>query len=174
MPLNKNSTETPFILWRYVRGEPDGDYEYVSPDAVDAESNYSMGRRLCAHLTGKLVGDAKKWWEDYDSRDKEAPNCWKKHNTMRRPAGNGGMEEISLFELLTKKFSGEVDARTAETELSKCNWEPFEEGSQTQSVTAFQTHREAHETSSKDRYIHENKNYTQCITIQYETTNEDR
>ena len=27
----------------YVRGEPESDYEYVAPNALDAKSNYLMG-----------------------------------------------------------------------------------------------------------------------------------
>ena len=133
----------PLYYRGYVRGNPDTDYEYVSPNSQDSKSNYTMGRRLCAGLAMKLEGDAKKWWEDYDEQDNESPNCWKKHKLMKRPIvhGNGGIEEISQYELLKKQFSREVDARAAEIELGKYKWELFKKNN-SQSVTAFRTHTE--------------------------------
>ncbi|KAF8456997.1 hypothetical protein BGX38DRAFT_893005 [Terfezia claveryi] len=104
-----------------------------------------MGRRLCAGLAGRLEGDAKKWWQDYDSKgDSDSPNCWRKHEDMKKPIldGRGNIEEVSLYELLKKQFSREVDARAAEIELGRYHWDPFKRGGSTESVTAFRTHIE--------------------------------
>ncbi|KAF8436723.1 hypothetical protein BGX38DRAFT_1262386 [Terfezia claveryi] len=76
------------------------------------------------YLAMRLEGDAKKWWEDYSSKgvqgDSDSPNCWRKHSDMKRPIsdGSGNVEEVSLYELLKKQFSGEVDARAVEIELA--------------------------------------------------------
>lgn len=116
------SQNLPLYYGGYVLGDLDSEYNYVASPTVDAKSNYIIGKRLCAALTSKLTGNAKKWWEDYDSKpDNPTPNCWRKHADMRNPVANctGGTVGTSMFELLKTQFSGEVDARTAEIELGK-------------------------------------------------------
>jgi len=48
---------------------------------------------------------------------------------MKRPVNGGipiGVEEVSLFDLLKKQFSSDMDAREAELELECFKWKPFE------------------------------------------------
>ncbi|KAF8440592.1 hypothetical protein BGX38DRAFT_1332112 [Terfezia claveryi] len=121
----------PLYYGGFVKGEPDEEYEYVDPENSEGISNYGMGKRLYTGLATRLEGDAKKWWEDNDSKgDSDGPNCWRRHTDMKRPIPDGSrnIEEVSLYELLKKQFSGEVDARAAEIELGKYHWDPFMDG----------------------------------------------
>lgn len=132
----------PLYYGGYVVASPDEEYEFVVPGTANAKSNYILGKRLCAGITTKFKGNAKKWWEDYDSISTNAiPNCWKKHASMKRPLdnGNGTIAEVSLYDLLKKQFSGEIDARQAEIELGKFKWDPFKKDKDVLSVVAYRT-----------------------------------
>ncbi|RPB29686.1 hypothetical protein L211DRAFT_844627 [Terfezia boudieri ATCC MYA-4762] len=73
----------PLYYGGWVKGEPDGEYEYVAPNTPDAKSNYLMGKRLCAAIATKFEGVALTWWDDHDSKqDNPIPNCWKRHGLM--------------------------------------------------------------------------------------------
>ena len=118
----------PLYYGGYVVGEKDRDYEYVAPGTRNSKPNYRMGRRLCAALAAKLEGMATCWWREYDRKDENPfPNCWKPNAMKRGALGSGTMNEVSLYLLLKEQFSGEVDARTAEIELGKFQWEPFKQ-----------------------------------------------
>jgi len=55
------------------------------------------------------------------------------------PNGYGNTVEVSLYDLIRKQFSGEINARTAEIELRKFHWEPFRKDGLGLSVVAFRT-----------------------------------
>jgi len=132
----------PLYYGGWVLGEPDGDYQYVAPNTPNSKSNYYMGKRLCASIAEKFEGMALTWWDDYDAvDDNPVPNCWKKHSRMKTPLpnGHGNTVEVSLYDLIRKQFSGEIDARTAEIELGKFHWEPFRKDGLGLSVVAFRT-----------------------------------
>jgi len=130
----------PLYYGGWVLGDPDGDYQYVAPNTPNSKSNYHMGKRFCASIAEKFEGMALIWWDDYDAvDDNPVPNCWKKHSRMKTPLpnGHGNTVEVSLYDLIRKQFSGEIDARTAEIELGKFHWEPFKKDGL--SVVAFRT-----------------------------------
>ncbi|RPB19641.1 hypothetical protein L211DRAFT_897370 [Terfezia boudieri ATCC MYA-4762] len=65
-----------------------------------------------------------RWWDDYDSSDKPAPNCWKKaSDALHVP---DGLVEVSLFDLLVQQFDPTVDAQQAELELDSYRWNPLD------------------------------------------------
>lgn len=155
------SQNLPLYYGGWVTGDPDDEYQYVAPNTANAKSNYTIGKRMCMAMVTKLEGTALKWWEEYDSNPTSAvPNCWKKHGCMPRPIdnGNGTTVEVSLFELLQKKFCGDMDARVAEIELGRYKWEPFKRDN-TVNLISFRTSIErllkrAQKTSVFERIRH--------------------
>lgn len=69
------SQNLPLYYGGYLTGDPDSEYEYVAPNTAGCKYNYIIGKRLCAALTAKLSDNAKRWWEDYDSKGNAPPNC---------------------------------------------------------------------------------------------------
>ena len=106
-----------------VRGDPDGEYEYVSAVDPNGVSNYVMGKRLCAGLCGRLVKSAQHWWESYVRDNKPKPNCGQKHISVGSVPHN--VVEVSLYDLLHDHFSSDMDALKAELELERFTWKPF-------------------------------------------------
>ena len=126
-----------------VRGDPENEYEYVS--AVDPEgvSNYVLGKRLCAGLSGRLEKSAQHWWQSYVRDGKPKPNCWRKHaDCPARVRGSVPLNvtEVSLYDLLHDHFNTDMDAQKAELELERFTWKPF--GKEAMDVVVFRDHVE--------------------------------
>ena len=126
-----------------VRGDPDGEYEFVG--AVDPEgvSNYVLGKRLCAGLCGSLEKSALHWWQSYVREGKAKPNCWRKHaDCPDRIRGSvpRTVVEVSLYDLLHEHFNMDMDAQKAELELERFVWKPF--GKECMYVVVFKDHVE--------------------------------
>ena len=154
----------PLYYGRTVEGDPDGEYEYVWAGSARAKSNYVIGKRLCAALSGKFKDEVQKWWEDRDNgpNGKVAfPNCWRKHADMDEPVEGcvpDTIVEVSLYDLLLAQFSPETDSRAAEIELGKFKWEPFKKvaGKPPLSFISYRSHverllRRANKTSAFEK-----------------------
>ena len=121
-----------------VRGDPDGEYEYVSAIDPDEVSDYVLGKRLCAGLCGRLVKSAQHWWQSYVRDNKPKPNCWRKHISVGSVPHN--VVEVSLYDLLYDHFSSDMDTLKAELELERFVWKPF--GEDSMDVVVFKDHVE--------------------------------
>lgn len=132
--------------------------------SAGAKSNYVMGKRLCAALSGKFKDEEQKWWEDRDKgpNGKVAfPNCWRKHADMDEPVEGcvpDTIVEVSLYDLLLAQFSPETDSRAAEIELGTFKWEPFKkvDGKTPLSFISYRSYmerllRRANKTSAFER-----------------------
>ncbi|KAF8454011.1 hypothetical protein BGX38DRAFT_1268249 [Terfezia claveryi] len=98
-------TSMPLYHGGNVIGDSESDYEYVSRDHSEGVSNYILGKRMVAAISSR------------------------KNEEMESPPKDGvpvGVVEVSLRDLLKKKFSADVDARAAELELERFLWKPFE------------------------------------------------
>ena len=126
-----------------VRGEPDGEYEYVHAADPEGVSNYVLGKRLCAGLSGRLEKSAQHWWQSYVRDGKPKPNCWRKHGdcpTRVRGSVPLTIAEVSLYDLLHEHFNTDMDAQKAELELERFTWKPF--GKDAMDVVVFKDHVE--------------------------------
>ena len=118
----------PLFYGGTVRGDPKGEYEYVSAADPEGVSNYVLGKRLCAGLCGRLEKSALHWWQSYVRDGKVKPNCWCKHaDCPDRVRGSvpRTIAEVSLYDLLHDHFSTDMDAQKAELELERFLWKPF-------------------------------------------------
>ncbi|KAI5801255.1 hypothetical protein EDC01DRAFT_628201 [Geopyxis carbonaria] len=101
-------------------------YRYVEPGTPGSASNYHFGTRMCSSITGKFIGNARMWWEDYRKGKGAKPNCWKLFELnpdvgSTKPAS---IIEVSLYELLKLYFPEENDEIEASLELKRFRWNP--------------------------------------------------
>ena len=107
-----------------VRGEPDGEYEYVHAADPEGVSNYVLEKRLCAGLSGRLEKSAQHWWQSYVRDGKPKPNCWRKHGdcpTRVRGSVPLTIAEASLYDLLHEHFNTDMDVSRVSVDTPSLN-----------------------------------------------------
>ena len=101
----------PLLYGGTVRGEHEGEYEYVDASDPEGKSNYMLGKCLCAGLCSQLEKGARYWWYDYDRSGKPWPNCWRKQADNPhyvRGSVPDSVEEISLYDILRERFGANI------------------------------------------------------------------